>query len=92
LNAAPKRYAEGDHSESPNAKKPRIEYAERHLKVDSFDETCVPPPKASSRLEEEENAYITYLESKLGLGKTKKKKFSGLDDLDGKLLLNYAPS
>jgi len=80
LNATPKRRAKGDHSESPSAKKPRIEYAEPHLKDDSFN---VSPLKSSSKLEEEENAYIAYLESKLGLGKTKKKKFSDLDDLDG---------
>jgi nucleolar MIF4G domain-containing protein 1 len=100
-----KRNAEGEHSESPNPKKARIEQvrpqsvgnekpearnstkSSKSVKSPEDEPFVSSPnktlPKATSKLEEEDEAYIAYLESKLGMGKTGKKKSSKEDGLDG---------
>jgi nucleolar MIF4G domain-containing protein 1 len=98
-----KRNAEGEHSQSPKAKKARIAHTPQPVAsakklttstklsspkkdpASSRDKKCVSVPDARSKLEEEEDSYIAYLESKLGLRKSinTKNKSSDHDGLDG---------
>ena len=90
-----KRSADEEHVECPKTKKSKADHiSEERLPVTSKEKRPKVPvkplkaptlPKVRSKVEENEDAYITYLESKLGLRKAERinKKGSENDGLDG---------
>ena len=88
-----KRGADEEHIECPKTKKPKVDHiSKERLPISSPKPKQTKPLKAAtlpkvlrSKVEEDEDAYITYLESKLGLRKAERinKKGSENGGLDG---------
>jgi len=90
-----KRSADEEHVECPKTKKSKVDHISEPVSKQTLKEkrpkVPVKPlkaptlPKVRSKVEENEDAYITYLESKLGLRKAERinKKGSENDGLDG---------